>query len=110
LPEEDRRRFGYSDDDLEARRFTPAFAELMHFEVDRTRELFLRGRPLIELMPADLRIDVELFLRGGLAVLHRIELSGYDVWARRPVVSKWDKTSLLAEALWKRLGATVGLW
>ena len=35
LPEEDRRRFGYPDDDLENRRFTPAFARLMAFEVQR---------------------------------------------------------------------------
>ncbi len=105
LPEEDRRRFGYGDDDLAARRFTPAFAELMRFEVDRTRELFERGRPLIALTPPDLRLDVELFLRGGLAVLRKIEQSGYDVWARRPVVSKRDKFSLAAGALWQRIGA-----
>ena len=55
LPQEDRRRFGYGDDDFGARRFTPAFAQLMRFEVDRTRSLFLRGQPLIELMPTDLR-------------------------------------------------------
>jgi squalene synthase HpnC len=109
LPEEDRRRFGYGDDDLEARRFTPAFAELMRFEVDRTRALFLHGRPLIELMPPDLRIDMDLFVRGGLAVLRKIEQAGYNVWARRPVVSKWDKITLLAGALWKRLGAVVSL-
>ncbi len=71
LPEEDRRRFGYGDDDLAARRFTPAFAALMRFEVERTRELFERGRPLIAMTPPDLRLDVELFLRGGLAVLRR---------------------------------------
>ena len=110
LPEEDCRRFGYGYDDLEARRFTPAFAELMRFEVDRTRKLFQRGRPLIDLLPSDLRIDVELFLRGGLAVLGKIEKCGYDVWARRPVVSKWDQASLLAGAVGKRLGAAVGLW
>ncbi len=110
LPEEDRRRFGYGDDDLEARRFTPAFARLMRFEVDRTRSLFLRGRPLIELMPSDLRIDVDLFVRGGLAVLHKIEQGGYNVWARRPVVSKRDKLTLLAGALWTRLGSAVSLW
>jgi squalene synthase HpnC len=104
LPAEDRRRFGYGDDDLEARRFTPAFAELMRFEVDRTRGLFEHGRPLVEMMPADLRIDVELFLRGGLAVLDKIEQCGHDVWSRRPVVSKWDKTSLLAGALLGRHG------
>ena len=110
LPEEDRRRFGYGDDDLEKRRFTPAFAELMRFEVRRTRELFGRGRPLLELVPAELRIDVELFLRGGLAVLDKIERCDYDVWARRPVVSKWDQVTLLAGAVGKRLGAAAGLW
>ncbi len=109
LPEEDRRRFGYSDDDLEARRFTPAFAELMRFEVDRTRALFMRGRPLIELMPPDLRIDVDLFISGGQAVLRKIDQVGYNVWARRPIVSKWDKITLLAGAVCKRLGAVVTL-
>lgn len=107
LPEEDRRRFGYSDDELAGRRFTPAFAQLMRFEVDRTRALFLRGRPLIELMPLDLRIDVDLFIRGGLAILRKIEKAGYNVWARRPIVSKWDKITLLAGAIGKRFAAAV---
>jgi squalene synthase HpnC len=110
LPEEDRRRFGYGDDDLAARRFTPAFAELMRFEVGRTRDLFEQGRPLPDLVPADLSIAVELFLRGGLAVLDKIEQCGYDVWTQRPVVSKWDQASLLTGAVWKRLGAAVGFW
>jgi squalene synthase HpnC len=109
LPEEDRRRFGYSDDDLEAGRFTLAFAALMRFEVERTRAMFMHGRPLIELMPPDLRIDVDLFIRGGLAVLRKIDQIGYNVWARRPIVSKWDKITLLAGALGKRLGAAVNL-
>ena len=42
LPEEDLRRFGFSEADLQARRFTPQFAELLRFEVDRTRALFQR--------------------------------------------------------------------
>src|SRR5262249_12994245 len=48
LPEEDRRRFGYADADLEGRRFTPAFAELMRFEVERACDLFYRGFPLLD--------------------------------------------------------------
>src|SRR3954447_9097340 len=53
LPEQDRRQFGYRDEDLEARRFTPAFAKLLQFEVDRTRDLFYRGFPLVEQVPPD---------------------------------------------------------
>ena len=98
LPEEDRRHFGYADADLHARRFTPAFAELMRFEVDRTRGYFGRGRKLLPLVPRPVRVDVDLFIRGGEAVLSAIERQGYDVWSRRPVVSKWAKAKLVAKA------------
>jgi squalene synthase HpnC len=107
LPEEDRRRFGYTDAELEERRFTPAFADLLRFEVDRARDLFYRGFPLVERMPAAVRPDIELFIRGGLAILDQIERGGYNVWARRPVVSKWRKAALLGGALWPRLRAAI---
>jgi squalene synthase HpnC len=103
LPREDRERFGYSDEDLAARRFTPAFAELMRFEVERTRELFSRGLPLVERMPQAMQVDIELFAQGGLAVLRKIEQQGYNVWARRPTLGQWEKGMLLAGALWRRL-------
>jgi squalene synthase HpnC len=102
LPHEDRARFGYPDSDLAARRFTPAFAALMRFEVDRTRDLFYRGFPLVDQVPAGLQADVELFIRGGLAILGKIEGVGYNVWARRPALAKWEKGLLLAGALWGR--------
>lgn len=99
LPEEDRRRFEYGDADLEAGRFTPAFAELMRFEVDRARAYFDRGEKLLPLLPRAARVDVDLFIRGGRAVLRAVERQGYDVWTRRPEVSKWEKVKLLAGAV-----------
>ncbi len=110
LPEEDRRRFGYGDDDLAARRFTEPFAELMRFEVDRTRDLFYRGLPLADLVPPAVQADVALFIQGGLAILRKIEQIGYDVWAHRPVLAKWEKGALLAGALWRRLRPLVRVW
>ena len=99
LPAEDRRRFGYADADLQARRFTSAFAELMRFEVDRARQLFEEGLPLIKLVPAEVRPDIELFARGGLGILRKIEEVGYNVWQTRPVLRKWEKAVLLGRVL-----------
>lgn len=99
LPAEDRKRFGYSDEDLEAKRFTPQFRELMQFEVDRARGYFTRGEKLLPLLPREARVDVELFIRGGQAILNAIEGQGYDVWACRPEVSKWAKAKLLLRAV-----------
>jgi squalene synthase HpnC len=103
LPEEDRQCFGYPEIDLQRRRFTPAFAELMRFEVGRTRDLFYRGLPLVDEVPAAVRPDIELFIRGGLAILRKIERQGYNVWTERPVLAKWEKAALLTGALGRRL-------
>ncbi len=99
LPEEDRRRYGYGDADLAARRFTPAFRELLAFEVDRARGFFDRGQALLSTLPRRARIDVALFLSGGRATLDAIAAIGYDVWATRPTVSKSRKFRLLVRAI-----------
>jgi squalene synthase HpnC len=101
LPDEDRRRFGYTDADLEARRFTPAFAALMRFEVERARKLFEEGRPLVSLVPDEVQTDIDLFAQGGLSILRKIEAIGYNVWQRRPVLGKWEKLALLGSVVWR---------
>jgi squalene synthase HpnC len=98
LPAEDRARFGYADADLEARRCTPAFRDLMRFQVERARAFFDRGAALLPLLPRAARVDVDLFSRGGYAILRAIERANYDVWARRPEVGKWEKAQLLLGA------------
>jgi squalene synthase HpnC len=99
LPREDRARFGYSEADLRALRFTPAFAGLMKFEVQRVRELFREGQALVRRIPGMLAVDVDLFSRGGLALLDRIEAQGYDVLTSRPALSRWTKLRLLGRAV-----------
>src|SRR5262249_28130661 len=98
LPREERIRFGYPDSDLRAGRFTPAFADLMRFQVERTRDLFAAGEALIARMPRALAIDVDLFSRGGRAILDAIEARGFDVLKARPSLSRWTKLGLIARA------------
>lgn len=103
LPREDRRRFGYTDEDLHARATNAAFLELMQFEVDRARTFLLPGKNgvIAELrdFPIRLQVDIELFARGGLKILERVESIGYRVWQQRPVVTKGDFAKLFCGVL-----------
>jgi squalene synthase HpnC len=109
LPREDRERFGYTRDDLAARRTTPAFLELMKFEVDRARSLLRpwrdSRRPELAPFPFRIQVDLELFARGGERILDRIERIGYRVWDTRPRISKFDVPGLfvrsIASSLWR---------
>lgn len=98
LPLEDLQGYGVSEEQIEQRRATPQFIELMKFEVQRAREWFDRGLPLVKKVNRELAIDLELFSRGGQEILNAIERQGYDVLTRRPVISKPRKLWLVARA------------
>lgn len=98
LPLEDLRRFNISGDDIAQRRATSQFLSLMKFEVERARDWFQRGLPLVQKVNRELAIDIELFSRGGQEILNAIERQGYDVLRQRPVISKSRKLLLVARA------------
>ena len=52
---------------------------MMKFEVQRAREWFERGLPLIKVVNKELAVDLELFSRGGQEILNAIETQGFDV-------------------------------
>ncbi len=99
IPQEDLRRFDYTEADLAARVVDERWRALMRFEVERARGYFERGFALLPLVRRELRIDLDLFGRGGLAVLDAIERRGYDVLTRRPALSKAKKAWLVLRAL-----------
>jgi squalene synthase HpnC len=98
LPLEDLTRYGVSEADIANGNNTPAFCSLMRFEVQRARDWFFQGFPLVDKVDRELAIDLELFSRGGLEILKAIEHQGYAVLGRRPAISKARKLLLVARA------------
>jgi squalene synthase HpnC len=98
LPLEDLRRYGVTEEDIAAARNTPAFCEMMGFEVARARDWFRRGLPLARKVDRELAVDIELFSRGGQEILNAIERQGNSVLGRRPEISKPRKLALVARA------------
>ncbi len=92
-------RHGYTVDDLAARKFNAAFQAVMRDAVAVARKLFLEGLPLSKTVDRRLAFDLELFSRGGMRVLDKIEQQNYNVLERRPAISKFDRFGLVAHAL-----------
>ena len=98
LPIESIRRFGVSEEDIAYNRNTQVFREMMKSEVERARQWFHRGLPLVEKVDRELAIDLELFGRGGQEILNSIERQNFAVLGQRPVISKPRKLALVARA------------
>ncbi|HLK63799.1 MAG TPA: squalene synthase HpnC [Bryobacteraceae bacterium] len=99
IPLDVMRRHGYTVDELFAHRFTPAFREVMQEIVEKARGLFVEGLPLIGMVNRRLALDLDLFSRGGMHVLRKIEQQGYDVLSARPAISKSERVRLLLGSL-----------
>jgi squalene synthase HpnC len=102
LPLDVLERHGYSVDDLFARRFTDSFRDAMREATGVARELFLKGLPLAGQVDRRLAIDLELFSRGGLKILEKIERQDYNVLRARPAISKTERVGLLLAAIARR--------
>ncbi len=83
-------------------RFDDRFRAAMREAVEIARALFLKGLPLADQVDRRLSIDLELFSRGGMRVLDKIEQQGYDVLTSRPSVSKLERVGLLLGAIRRR--------
>ncbi|MGH9559291.1 MAG: squalene synthase HpnC, partial [Bryobacteraceae bacterium] len=95
-------KHGASEGNIAQRRFDDAFRAAMREAVEAARELFLKGLPLAGRVDRRLAIDLELFSRGGLKVLEKIERQDYNVLAARPAVSKIERVGLLLGAIGRR--------
>src|SRR5271163_4375826 len=99
-------KHGVTEHDILTRRIHEGYVHLMKDLICRTRELFATGAPLPKLVDGRLSVDLDMFSRGGQAILDAIEKSGYDTLHHRPVVTKGKQLRLLAQALLTRLNAT----
>src|SRR5271168_1860687 len=90
---------GLTDADIVGKKFDARYVGLMKSLIARTRELFDAGRPLAQTVQPFLRTDLEMFTRGGLAILDAIESSGYNTLQARPSVSKLTQVKLLTQTL-----------
>jgi squalene synthase HpnC len=94
---------GLGENDIVQRHFDDRYVRLMRDLIARTRTLFAEGKPLSKMVDGRLSVDLEMFSRGGLAVLDAIEAMGYDTLHKRPAISKVKQARLLGRTLIKHL-------
>jgi squalene synthase HpnC len=97
---------GISEKEILEKKFDERYVELMRDLIAKTRELFDKGLPLAKMVDGKLSVDLEMFSRGGIAVLDAIEAMGYDTLNARPAISKGKQARLLGRAVVTRIFGT----
>lgn len=82
LPEEDLKRFGYTEDDVFANRYTPQFVALMEFECNRANEYFEKAQALLPQEDKRVMFAAKIMERIYYHTLLRIKKNQYNVFQR----------------------------
>jgi squalene synthase HpnC len=99
LPLTDLPRFRISEDDIAQNRWSPNWAALMDFQIDRAHDLMRQGAPLVHALPGRLGWEIRLTIQGGLRILERLRKVRGDVFQHRPQLGKWDWLVLAGRSL-----------
>jgi squalene synthase HpnC len=104
IPAESMDRFEVAEGQIEGRVFTPQFRAMIEDLVVRTRQMLHEGGAVSQKVDRELAVTVNLFRKGGDAILDGIVAEDYDVLRGRPVVTKAKKLRLLTGAVFEKLG------
>ena len=99
LPEDDREKYGVTEEALFARRADDNYRKLVAFQVARTQGIFDQGAPLTKKLRGLLRLEIRLTWLGGTTILRKIEALNFDTLNHRPTVGKADMARLFFKAL-----------
>jgi squalene synthase HpnC len=99
IPAEYMLRFGVEDGQLAGRVFTPEFRAMIESLVVRTRTMLHEGGEISRHVDKELAVTLNLFRKGGDAILDGITAQDFDVLRGRPVVTKVKKLLLLMGAI-----------
>jgi hydroxysqualene synthase len=99
VPQDDLARANAREADLDSKRVTPEWRAVMTVMVQRTRELFARGRRVCDGVRGRLRWELRATWLGGTRILDKLETADFDVFNHRPTLGKSDIPGLLRHAL-----------
>lgn len=106
IPKDVMETHGYSHEalaaDIERAEASVSYRATVCNLVRRAEHYFVQGLPLVDKLDRRLAIDVELFSRGGMAILDKIRALDYDTISSRPKVSKTDRLMLLLRVAARR--------
>jgi hydroxysqualene synthase len=88
-------QYGAREADLSAGRLTPEWRAALADITGLTREQFAAGVPVCDGVSGRLRFELRATWLGGNRILDKLEAAGFDVFAKRPTLTRADAPLIL---------------
>lgn len=91
IPEEDLKKFGYTEEDLMNFKYNNSFVELMKYECKRARDYFQKANDCLVKEDRQLLFPARIMQKIYYNILLKIEKMNYNVFSKKVKVSKLKK-------------------
>ena len=88
-------KFGVNEKMFEMKEISFNLKKLIEFSVNRTQSLFDEGKSLLEFLSGRFKYEITWTIKGGEEILRKIRGVDFDVFTKRPVLTKTDYLKLL---------------
>jgi len=94
-PQEELKIFSVTEKMFEIKENNPNIKALVKHNVDRTQVLFDEGKNLLKYLSGRFKYEIKWTIAGGEKILDKIRKNDYNVFTKRPKLSKIDFITLL---------------
>ena len=91
--------FSVTEKMFELKENNPNIKALVKHNVDRTQVLFNEGKNLLKYLSGRFKSEIKWTISGGEKILCKIRKNDYDVFNKRPKLSKIDFISLFIKSI-----------
>jgi squalene synthase HpnC len=88
-------KFGVNEKMFEMKEISFNLKKLIEFSVNRTQSIFDEGMSLLEFLSGRFKYEIAWTIKGGEEILRKIRGVDFDVFTKRPVLTKTDYLKLL---------------
>ena len=91
-------KFGVNEKMFELKEISLNLKKLIEFSVNRTQHLFDEGKGLLKFLSGRFKYEIAWTIRGGEEILNKIRGADFDIFTRRPVLTKTDYLKLFIKS------------
>lgn len=99
LCQDEMKQFNITEAQIASRHVNKHWEEFMQFNVERAEAMLLEGKPLGNVLPGRIGLEMRMIISGGERVIYKLKNVRGDIYKHRPTLQAWDWPVILLKAL-----------
>jgi squalene synthase HpnC len=99
LCQDEMEKFGVTEAQIASHHVNSHWEKFMLFNIDRAEAMLKEGKPLEQILPGRIGLEMRMIIGGGEQVLYKLRNVQGDIFRHRPTLQAWDWPLILLKAL-----------